>query len=404
MIRRRYYHEAYTTTFDATVAERYKHEGCVALVLDHTYFYPKSGGQPADRGTINGQAVVDVFIREQDGAIVHLVDGEIWTDEVHGQLDWERRFDHMQQHSGQHILSQAFIQIAGAETVGFHLSEASVTIDLDRPDLKPETVEAVELLANQIVWQDRPIKIHMVSLQQARQMNLRKLPEKVGNVLRLIDIEEFDLTACGGTHVDRSGAVGMIKILKLEQGAEQLRVEFKCGQRALADYRHKNGIIMRLATDFTTGYGEVQQSVARLRSELKQAQRANKQQKVEMMNLLAGQLLSEAHVKGSTRVVARVFDDKDADDLKVLAGQLLKQQGVVALLGLSGPQTRLLFARSEPAGGAMNELLKSALQVLGDATGGGSGQFAQGGGGRMSRERVQQAVDRAERLLLAQIA
>lgn len=403
MIRRRYYEDAYTHEFDAVIEERFEHEGCLALVLDQTYFYPTSGGQPADGGTINGASVVDVFVRETDGAVVHVVDGEVWTDEIRGELDWDRRFDHMQQHSGQHILSQAFIQVAGAETVGFHLSEATVTIDLDRNDLQPESIEAAESLANRIIWQDRPIKIHLVSLERAQTMNLRKLPEVTGNKVRLIDIEHFDVTACGGTHVARTGAVGMIKILKLEQRADQLRIEFKCGKRALNDYRQKNRIITRLATDFTTGYWEVEQSVAKLRDDLKQLQRQNKQQRTRMMSLLAEQLLLKAATKSGIRVVKCVLDDQDGDDMKVLAGQLIARENVVALLGLAGTQTRLLFARSEKGQGEMNSLLKPALQVLGNATGGGSPTYAQGGGPAAGIERVQQAVDRAERLLLAQI-
>lgn len=403
MMTRRYYQDAYTRSFEASIVERLEHEGRPALVLDKTYFYPTSGGQPADHGQINDARVTDVFVRENDGAVVHVLDGEVWTEDVIGEIDWQRRFDHMQQHSGQHILSQAFIQVCEAETVGFHLSEGSITIDLHHNRIKAEAVEAAESLANQIIWDNRPIKVHVVTVDQAKAMNVRKLPDIAGNAVRLIDIEQFDVTACGGTHVARTGAVGVIKILKLETRGEQLRVEFTCGKRALVDYRHKNRILLGLASEFTTGYSEVEQSVAKLRDELKQTHRQLKQQHAEMMQLLARDLLHDAPEKGGVRVVARAFEDKDVDDLKVLAGQLISLGNVVALLGSSGEKSKLLFARAEKSSGAMNELLKSALQVLGNATGGGSPSYAQGGGQAAGIDRVQQAVDRAERLLLAQI-
>lgn len=398
-----YYQDAYTESFEAVVVERLRHNDQLALVLDQTYFYPISGGQPADFGTINGKPVLDVFIREDDGAIIHVVNGEIWTDEIQGEIAWERRFDHMQQHSGQHILSQAFIRVAGAQTVGFHLSENSLTIDLNRGDLAPDEVEAAETLANQIVWEDRPIRIQMVPLRNAGEMNLRKLPEVDGESIRLVEIESFDRTACGGTHVARTGGVGLIKIVKLEPGGDQLRVEFVCGRRALIDYRRKNRIVTRLAHEFTTGYWEVEQSVAKLREELKHVQRQYKQQRVEMMRLVGNELLTKAVEKQGKRIVTVAFDDKDPDDLKLLANQLAGHPDVVALLGLCGEKARLVFARHEIGPGAMDDLLKSALQVLGNGAGGGAATFAQGGGPPATLERVQKALARAERLLLAQI-
>ncbi len=403
MTQRCFYLDAYTRSFDARVVERTRHDQQPALILDKTYFYPTSGGQPADRGQINGVHVKDVFIRDGDGSVVHVLDGEIWTEEINGEIDWERRFDHMQQHTGQHILSQAFIQVASARTVGFHLGENSVTIDLNRGDLKPEEIEATESLANQIIWEDRRIRIHMVPVHEAEEMSLRKLPAVDGDTVRLIDIEKFDLTACGGTHVSRTGAVGLVKVVKLEPRRDQLRVEFCCGRRALIDYRRKNRIITHLAADFTTGYSELEQSVARLREEVKQAHRQSKLQRIELMQLLGSHLLHNATEKNGYRIITQAFEDKDPDDLKVLANRLVENPGAVALLGLSGEKAQLLFARAEKAPGAMNELLKSALQVLGSAAGGGSPQYAQGGGPAADIERVEQALARAERLLLAQI-
>ncbi|HSM58229.1 MAG TPA: alanyl-tRNA editing protein [Candidatus Sulfomarinibacteraceae bacterium] len=403
MTERLYYKDAYTRTFDAAVVERFRHEHRTALILDRTYFYPTSGGQPSDRGSINGAPVRDVFIREEDGAIVHLMGGEVWSDAVQCEINWDRRFDHMQQHTGQHILSQAFIQSADARTVGFHLSDNSVTIDLAREQLRPEEIEQAELLANQIVWEDRPVRIRMISASDAEELALRKIPELDGDTLRLVEIEKFDRTACGGTHVSRTGAVGIIKIVKVERRRNQLRVEFCCGRRALFDYRHKNRVVKRLSAEFTTSSDELENAVANLRDELKQARRQARRLQAETMDLLAEKFLAAAPENQGVRVVTRVFDERSADDVRSLAQQIASRSGAVALFGLSGESSQLIFARADDAPGQMNELLKPALQVLGNAAGGGSGTYAQGGGPAANHDRVRQALSRAERLLLAQI-
>ena len=216
MTERLYYTDSYTTTFQAIVVDQFDHNGRPALVLDRTYFYPVSGGQPADAGTLNGVPVQDVYIRETDGAVVHVLSATPSPAEmqgVQGVIDWDRRFDHMQQHTGQHILSQAFIQVADAHTVSFHLSDNSVTIDLNKEQLRPEDVEQAELLANQVIWEDRAIRIREVSPEEAERLALRKVPELESDKLRLVEIEQCDVTACGGTHVSRTGAVGMIKVV-----------------------------------------------------------------------------------------------------------------------------------------------------------------------------------------------
>ncbi|MDT8307463.1 MAG: alanyl-tRNA editing protein, partial [Anaerolineae bacterium] len=264
---RYYYEDAYKTHFEANVRERLVHDGKPAVVLDGTYFYPASGGQPADGGTLGGRPVLDVFIRN-DGAIVHVVGGELGDGALQGVVDWPRRFDHMQHHTGQHILSQAFIRIAGAETISFHLSDNSVTIDLDCESLQPQEVEAAELLANTIVWEGRPVEVRMLSAAAAEQLALRKLPPVDGDTVRLVDIASFDLTACGGTHVARTGEVGMIKVVRVERQRGRPRIAFLCGRRALLDYRQKNRVVNHLSTILTTGTEQLEESVGNLQEEL----------------------------------------------------------------------------------------------------------------------------------------
>lgn len=404
--KRLYYDNAYTTRFEANIVERVREDGQTAVILDQTYFYPTSGGQPCDKGTLNNIPVYNVTVRESDEAILHWLDTtKLWEDKVAGHVNWARRFDHMQQHTGQHILSQAFIQIAQAETVGFHLSDNSLTIDLHTNQLSPAQVEETEYLANQIVWQNRPIHIRSVTLAQAQKLALRKLPPVRQGNLRLIEIENFDLTACGGTHVSQTGAVGMIKILKLERQNNQLRVEFACGQRALQDYRLKNSLANQLTAELTTGLDELIPSVLRNREELKEARRRLKKQQEQLLYFEAANLLNQAKMVGDTAVITHTFTAEEVDpgQLRVLGSHLCQNSQVVALLGLAGEKSQLLFCRSQDAPGEMNQLIKPALQLLGSAAGGGSAVMAQGGGPGTDKERVQQAIDKAERLFLGQI-
>ncbi len=404
MTERLYYTDSYTTKFQAKVVERFRHQGQLALVLEQTYFYPTSGGQLADLGWINGEPVIDVFVREADGEVVHLLNNkeEIWTNEVKAEIQWDRRFDHMQVHTGQHILSQAFIQAAQAQMVSVHMGDDNCTIDLHTTDIAPNQVEQAEWLANQIIWENRTVKPYFVTVEQAEKLNLRKLPPVQGKI-RLIDIDKFDLTACGGTHVAQTGEVGLIKVVKLEKYKEGLRVEFRCGRRALLDYRLKNSIVHRLTTVLTTGYPGIEPAVSKLQTELKQAQRVLKKQQEDLLALEATRLLNIPPAKGKIRLICKTFADGDAGQVRTLAKQLTLEKGVIVLFGVAGEKAQLILARSEDAPGNMNELIKTALPVLGAAAGGGNATFAQGGGPAADPERVAQALSRAEKLVLAQL-
>ncbi|GJM40081.1 MAG: alanyl-tRNA editing protein [Ardenticatenaceae bacterium] len=404
--KRLYYQNAYTTHFKATIVERLRDDKQTAVILDNTFFYPTSGGQPHDIGTLNDIPVRNVTIREKDNAVLHWLNTtDLWQDDVSGQINWIRRFDHMQQHTGQHILSQAFIQAAKAETVGFHLSDNSLTIDLHTSKLSPKQVEEAEYLANQIIWQNRPIHIRNVTLEQAKKLPLRKLPPVHQGTIRLIEIDQFDLSACGGTHVRHTGEVGIIKIVKLERQNNQLRVSFACGQRALHDYRLKNSIINQLSAELTTGIEEIVPSVLRSKDENKENRRRLKKQQERLLFFEAKSLIEQSKKVGKTAVVTRVFSKEEIDSgqMRVLGNHLTQNSQVIALLGLAGEKSQLLFCRSKDAPGEMNRLIKPALHILGSAAGGGSAIMAQGGGPATDQERIQQAIDKAERLLIGQI-
>ncbi len=397
---RLYYNDAYTLEFSARVTERLTVDGHPALILDQTYFYPSSGGQPNDLGAIDGVPVIDVIARQEDGEVVHVLDGVVDGETVTGVIDRARRVDHMQHHTGQHILSQAFVQVAAASTVGFHLSVESVTIDLDRVNLSDETVAAVEDLANEVVLADRPVTARIVQPDDAEGVRIRKLPEHLlTGGLRIIDVDGFDVTACGGTHVARTGEIGLIKVVRLEKRGDKTRVEFRCGGRALRDYREKNAIVNQLTADFTCALPEIIGATARLREDVKAAQRALKSATGTLLDYEAARLSAEAPEQNGMRIVKLNFPDRDFGDLRGLASRITQEPGRVALLSVSGEKAQMVFARSADLSADMNVLLKRVLPLLNGGRGGGQGQMAQGGGSGDAVQ-VELALDEAERALL----
>lgn len=398
MTKRLYYNDAYTREFDANVVERLTMGDRPALVLDRTYFYPTGGGQPNDLGLIDGVDVVDVLTRPEDHAVVHMLASEIAGDVVHCQIDWPRRLDHMQHHTGQHILTRAFIEVAHASTVSFHLSPDSVTIDLEVEHIPPDTLARVEDFANQIIFENRPVTARIVSADEFDRINarMRRKPEHLDtDGLRVIEIEGLDATACGGTHVARTGEIGIIKVLKLERSVPETRVEFRCGLRALGDYRQKNALANQLAAEFTVGVWEIDQAVARLKAELQETRGALREAQTTLLDREADELWAAAPVENGVRVVRAAFDTRDVADLRALAGRLAGMPSTVVVLGAAGDKAQLVLARSADLPYDMRSALKQALAALGTDRGGGRPEFAQGGGIEATVERIETALQNA---------
>ena len=372
-----YYLDPYRLEFEARVVERIDVGAKPGVILNSTCFYPTSGGQPRDEGHLNGVPVINVFERE-DKAIVHVLAAELRDDTVHGAIDWERRFDHMQQHTGQHILSQAFLEILRAETVGFHLGQVACTIDVDKAPLAVSQLDRVEDLANEIVFADRPVKTHLVAEMELASLPLRKLPTAETPV-RIVEVEGFDYSPCGGTHCRRTGEVGLVKITRVERRGQDTRVEFLCGDRALADYRGKNRTVNELANRFSVGAWELAEAVGRLAEEARSNKRELNAAKNRLLDYEAAELLAEAEQRGDVRVVRKVFTDHEGEQIKRLALRLMESEGSVALLGSAGGKAQLFFACSADLSCDMSDLLKRACRVVGGG-GGGQRHFAQGGG------------------------
>jgi len=399
--KRPYYDNAYVVDFSASVVERTLMGDRLAVVLDQTYFYPTSGGQPHDTGTIDGIRVVDVCIREQDDTILHILEDETSSGQVDCRIDWARRFDHMQQHSGQHLLSAAFEQVVDADTVGFHLGLESSTIDVDGANLAADQLAAVEGLANEMIYLNRPVTATILTPDESSRLDLRKPPAVAGPV-RIVSVEDFDLSACGGTHVRQTGEIGLIKITKTESHGAGLRVEFLCGRRALADYHEKNALVTRIANAFTTGHREIEGAIDRLLDETRVLGGDLRKARAELLGYQAEDLYRKAEHVAGMRVVSATFAGRDRNDLNWLARNLVERPGVVVLFGLAGAKCHLVFARAGDIDRDMVPLLKSALGVLNSASGGGRPEFAQGGGPAADESLVTQAIDVARQRLLSE--
>lgn len=379
---RLYYSDSHLIEFEARVVDVTERvSGWTAVVLDRTAFYPTGGGQPSDTGTLDGLRVVEC-IDDGDKGVLHVVQGAtpVRDSVISGRVDWSRRLDHIQQHTGQHILSQAFIKLFNAPTRSFRVMDASCEIDVELTNPTAEVIERAVELANNVIWEDRAITILNVTPEQAAEMPLRKESARDGE-LRLIEIEGFDLTPCGGTHAYRTGEVGMIAVRSWERAKGLTRIEFVAGTRALADYRKANKTARDIATMFSTGRDDAPQLAAQMVEENKELHRRIRMLEEEAAGVEAEGLLASA----SEGVVTRIFDGRGAESLKKLAHALITNPGTVALLGSRDKDNaRLVFARSAGAPGDMNALMREACAML-DGRGGGRPEMAQGGGKRVEQ-------------------
>jgi alanyl-tRNA synthetase len=371
---RLYYADSYLTHFTAHVVARGERGGRPAIALDQSAFYPEGGGQPADYGMLNSVPVLDV--QSDDGLVWHVLAEPLEGDVAHGEIDWTRRLDHMQQHHGQHLLSAALERLYGFRTVSFHLGAAGATIDLDTATLDPDQLIAAEELVNEIIWEDRPILARFVTPEELATLPLRK-PPTVDGPVRVVSVPDFDHSACGGTHPRSTGCVGTLHIRRWERRGETARVEFVCGRRALHDYRAKDALVARFAADFSTGVDDLPSAVERLRVAEERARKQLEKVGAQLIAYEAQDYVQSAETAGSARVVRRIFDGRSIDDVRALA-QAIAGAGCAALLGTRGERAQVVFARAEGLPVDCGALLRAALAPLG-GRGGGQPSLAQGG-------------------------
>ena len=362
--------------FDARVTRAFEHEGRLAVTLDRTAFYPTSGGQPFDTGRLGPSTVVDVS--DVSGDVVHVVSAPLVEGaSVRGEIDWPRRFDHMQQHTGQHVLSAAFDRLFENPTVSFHMGGEVSSIDLAR-DASAQEVDRAVGEANRVVWDDRPVSIRFVSAQEAARLPLRKEPAREGR-LRLIEIDGFDLSACGGTHVASTGSVGMIGVLGAERVRGGMRVTFVCGGRALqalGTYRDAVAASVRVLSVLPR---ELPAAIEKVQADAKELRKTIGRQQEALAVHEAARLLAGAEVAGGVRVVVETLDGWDANGLKAVAAAIAASgNAAVALFSGASPACAVI-ARSSGVAVDASAVLKQLMQQFG-GRGGGRMDLAQGGG------------------------
>ena len=378
MTERLYYTDPYMREFDAElIAVEPLENGRRAVVLNRTAFYPTSGGQPFDTGTLGALRVVDVIDREEDGVILHVVEGEPMPGPARGAIDWSRRFDHMQQHTGQHVLSAAFDRLQKVRTMSFHLGSISSTIDLAR-EVTPREIAAAENEANRVVWDDLPVTIRFADSAQVATMGLRKESVREG-LLRLIDVEGVDLSACGGTHVRRTGAIGNIAVASWEKFRGGTRVEFVCGGRALAAYRLLRDSVAESVQKLSISAQELPAGVERLQNEAKDQKRQLKDLQTRLATFEADALASRADVRGPLRIVIEALEGWDQNALKSIASAVVTRPAHVAVLFSAPSPAFVVVARSADAPVNAADVLKALTTKFG-GKGGGRPELAQGGG------------------------
>jgi alanyl-tRNA synthetase len=391
MTDRLYYHDSFLYNFDAEIRSVLETPR-PALILDRTAFYPTSGGQIHDTGWLAPQNSADLNSAKfrvtevadtEDGHVIHYLEAPVKDVQpgtrVHGRIDIDRRRDHMQQHSAQHVLSASFVHLFNMPTVSFHMADDYCSIDLDTPSLTEVQIESAERLANEIILENRPVDVQFVTRDQAASLGLRKLPPAERDQLRLIDIRDFDLTACGGTHVSHTGQIAGLLLRKFETVRHGFRVEFVAGQRAVATARRDFSTLTETAALFSSHLYDVPQQARKSLDEIKSLRKQREQSHDELAAAQAASLLAETPEAHGRKLIVRSFSDRDLNFLKLLAQKITRQSPVaIALLATDSPQPALVFAQSAGQPHDMAALLKQTVAALG-GRGGGTRDLAQGG-------------------------
>lgn len=398
MTTRLYYDQPGLLEFDSVVEEVTAPSAKSArysVTLRESAFYPASGGQVHDTGWLalghgDRLRVVEV-VEAEDGRVVHYLDAPVQPPvvgvAVHGNIDADRRRDHMQQHTGQHVLSAAFIQLYQFPTVSFHMGDDYCSIDLATEALSPAQAAEAEKRANQIVFENRPVRIRYVRREEAEKLGLRKLPPEGRDELRLIEVADFDLSACGGTHVNSTGEIGVILLRKTEKTRQGVRVEFVCGGRAVRAARRDYTTLTEAAALFSSQLGDVPEMIRKGFEESKTLRRQKDEALEQLAETMAESALAAAPAIGAKgqaagsipTIIVRVFSDRDTTFTKLFAQKATRLGApAIALAASTMNPPGLVFAQSSGGASNMGALLKQVLSSVG-GRGGGSRDFAQGG-------------------------
>ena len=397
MTERLYYDNAYLTEFDCCVLACRENGAHFDVLLDRSAFYPTSGGQPFDTGTLGNAQVIDV----------NVIDGDVWHTvtqpltpgtTVHGCIDWPRRFDHMQQHAADHMIASALHRLMGGVTIGLHISGDMSTIDVSMPGgatrLSDEDIRRIEDDVNERIQRNVPVRCWFPEAEELAALPLRK-PPTVDEHVRIVAIGEDEMVACGGTHPATAGQLGLVKIVSVTPARGKMRVAFLAGARAMADYRRVSEAAHQTAGMLSTGVENLAASVSALQEKLRAAEfELVRLRREQLLNQVA-QFIAEAEaLPGGARLIAR-FVEADAMLLRDLASKLIEAPGMIALLGaMNGDQAIYVFGRSTDLNVHMGTLLKESALPYG-GKGGGRPDFAQGGGSREILDAARKALTNA---------
>ncbi|WP_102272693.1 alanyl-tRNA editing protein [Cytobacillus massiliigabonensis] len=375
-----YYQDPYIKSFTTHLKEQQKDEqGRLYAVLEKTAFYPTGGGQPHDTGTLNRIKVTDV--EETNGEIRHYLEKPLnGPGEITGEIDWERRFDHMQQHAGQHILSAAFEEIFGFATVSFHLGNEVLTIDLDIEELTDEQAEEAEGLANQIILENRSIETKWVSMDELSSYRLRKQLSVTENI-RLVIIPDFDYNGCGGTHPHSTGEVRAIKILDWEKQRKKIRVQFVCGDRVFNQLHQKQKEIKRLTSILNAPEENLADTAKKIIEDKKMLEKSIEELKDELVAYEAKDLLANGKSSSNGIMIGKQFNNRSIQEIQKLARAVTVQSEEAVVFFVNAAEEKLQFvcAKGKTPNGSMKEITNKLLPLL-NGKGGGNDLFAQGGG------------------------
>lgn len=393
MSTRLYYEDAYRQTFSAEVQQRRLIESREAVSLNETLFYPTSGGQMHDTGWLNDIPVVDVLY--QDEEIWHILASPLAGDRIAGRLNWPRRFDFMQQHTAFHVLAGSFKKLFNIETLASHLGEEESTIEIAAGEFAADDTARLEEYANQVIYENRPVRAFFVNQAETANLALRKTTE-MNEPVRLVEIEQLDLDPCGGTHVSSTGQVGMIKVTGRERVRGHVRLSFVAGTRCRREMGRLQEITQQLAGRFTTRVDALVAAVEKMQAE-------NRELRKKMQSLsrtLAENALPEITAAAcSGKAVVRIYSDLSADDLRWLAGTAVRQQPGIYLLANQSQPAALVFSSADQRID-LRSLFKTILPLV-NGKGGGDAGFVQGAATAIDQlaAALEQAGQEVERLL-----
>ncbi|MBT3321744.1 MAG: hypothetical protein HN392_05610 [Anaerolineae bacterium] len=376
MTEKRYFDDPMTTEFTAEIVGTRRDERGFGVILPFTFFYPTGGGQSNDTGTIGVARVVDVFYDRDD--IVHLLDREIELGKYPAKIDWDRRLANMQHHSGQHILSAVFWKTLNLETISSHISgDSPSTIDFEVNSLSDKEILHVEQKANQLIFENRIMRAYFVENKES--VPFRRLP-KVDGEIRVIEIEDYDFSACGGTHVLQTGMIGSLKIVRTERVNKKIRIHFVTGRQALASFEQFQYAAQNTANLLKVGVDEISVYVENLQMQLKDAQKELKTLREFSLDVEVENMVQHAEKVGEIWIVTKLFENRNPAELRALAMKSRNYPNIVALLAsFDGEKLSLVTSCAEGISVSANDLLQKHLAPF-NLRGGGDKSIAQGGG------------------------